>query len=487
MNRRFLLPLALSLIAAAPVEPDAPAVPDASATVDPATVDALGPMPPLGPEVPFTVPSPTTARLSNGASLWVVPSTSLPLVTVIVSVPGGSSLDPVGKPGTAALSDQMMTQGAGALDAGAFAELADRLAIQISVDTDRTSSTIAIEMKRDQLERGLDLLADMILRPAFNGRSLKQEKALEVAILQQDLEEPGALAGRYAMATWFGPGHPYASPTQGTVAGLTAVKKKDAAAYHDQAWNAAGATFTIAGDVQPGEIQTLLEARLGAAWPAGTAATVTLPAPPAHGTEPIALIDRPGSAQTYFYLAFPGIGLGDPATAPVRAGTIALGGSFTSRLNGLLREKRGYTYGANARVVDLPKQGVLRIATQIRTDATAPAMTDILGELEGIRAGVTLEEVAKARGAYRQELVEAMETLGGTASAFAPFHDNGLTPDALAAALGAMSVVDKPAIDPQMSAYDVTRGIIVLVGDRAEIEEPLKAAGYTNVTVVQPL
>lgn len=484
MSRLTSLALVFAL-ACAPKTPPAPV--EAPPAPPPAPVDLLGPMPTVGPEVPFTLPVPEAARLSNGAGVWVVSRPELPLVTLVLSVPGGSSVDAPGKEGNAAIADRMLTQGAGKLGARAFAEAVERLGIQLDVSTGRASSTITMSFTKDQLGPALDLLADMVLRPRLTSVDFVRERGILVSDLKMAQDEPVAVASRVAWARWFGAGHPYGRPTDGTVAGMQAITPKDAKAYHAKAWNAAGARFTVAGAVTKDEIVGQLETRLGKPWKAGTAAVAKLPPVPAHDQLPIVLVDKPGSAQTMFYLVFDGPAFGDAAAPPVKAGTIVLGGTFTSRLNALLREKRGYTYGVRARVDGLPGAGVRTIATRIRTDATAPAMTDLVAELAAIRAGVTPEEVTKARAAFRQDLVEAMESRDGIAGTFAAWHRADRAADALGAELAAVQALTPDVVGPAMGAYDPAKAVIVLVGDRAVIEKPLAEAGFTNVEVTAPL
>jgi predicted Zn-dependent peptidase len=474
--------LALLLVSCAPKAPVA--VESTVAAAPAAPVDLLGPMPTVGPEVPFALPTPQASKLSNGADLWVVSAPSLPLVTVTLSVPGGSAFDTPGKEGTAAIADRMLSQGAGKRDAQAFAVAVEQLGVQLDVSTGRTVSTITMSFAKDKLAPALDLLADMVLRPRLAQADFTRERGIAVSDLQQSQDEPVSVASKVAWATWFGPTHPYGRPTEGTVDGMSAVTLKDAKAYQKAAWNAAGARFTVAGAVTADEIGPALESRLGKAWKAGKAATVKLPPVPAHDKLPIVLVDKPDSAQTMFYLVFDGVPFGDPGLASERTGTIALGGTFTSRLNGLLREKLGYTYGAKASVSALPGAGVRTISTRIRTDVTAPALTALVGELDSIRKGISPEELTKARSAYRQDLVEAMETREGIAVGFSPYHAAGAAPSAFGAELGAMNAVTVDQVTPAMSAYDPARAVIVLVGDRKVIAEPLAKAGFDKITVV---
>lgn len=471
---------------AAPAPESAPAVVEAPAP-PPAPPDPLAELPAIGAEVPFSVKAPATAKLSNGVTVWVAPQPSLPLVTLVLSVPGGASLDAPGAQGLQWLTDRMLTQGAAGKDAAAFAEALEQLGASIDVSTGHTASTVTLTTRKAELARALDLVADAIVRPTFKKKAVVRERDLAVSALVADADEPVSVATRLAWARWFGAGHPYANPTDGTVAGLGTLDAKQVKARWREAWGADGATVTVAGDVTLAEVVPLLEARLGAAWKPARRAVSAAPPVPARAARSVVVVDKPGASQTMFSLVFPGAALGTPEVAPARVGTIALGGTFTSRLNALLREKRGYTYGVRASLVALPGTGILTIGTRIRTDATGPAMSDLLGELESIRKGVTPEEVVKARSAYRQDLVEAMESRAGVAGTFAGWHVAGLAPTALDADLSATGATERDAVTTAMQAYDASKALIVLVGDLAVIKPGLEAAGVTDFEVVEPL
>ena len=436
----------------------------------------------------FQPPTPVTQKLANGAGLWVVPQPGLPLVSVVIEVPGGSSTDPLGSEGQAALSDRLMSQGAGELDAEAFAEKVARLGIQLDVGTGVASSFLSISAHKDRMEDALSLAADMILSPHYKGGEFRRERGLSAMDVAMSLDEPVAVARRLANALYFGVGSAWGRPTDGTMESVRRLKLKRLKDYHAQAWKPGSARITAAGELSATEAKALLDRHLGA-WAGVSEFSVPAPAVPAPsqpGT--IYLVDRPGSAQTVFYLLFPGVPYGDKAEAASRSGTIALGGTFTSRLNALLREEKGFTYGVRATMVQYAQTGRLLISTRIRTDATAEAMTLLVGELKKIRdGGISAEEAQKARLAWQQDNVEAMESRSGIAGTFSEYHFAGMAPESLTAALGEMRGVELSAVQQAMQAYDPAKGVIVMVGDRAKIEAELKNAGFTNIAVMDAI
>lgn len=481
MSRSTLFAL-IALIGCAPK----PVPPPPVAVVEAPAPDPLAQRPEIGAPTEFTPPTPEVGTLSNHAALWVVNKPALPLVSVILHVPGGSALDPLGHEGAGWLADRLMTQGAGKLDAKAFAETVERLGIQIDVSTTLDGSQIAVSMKKDQLDAALGLVSDMVLHPHWGVPDFKREQELAVGELTQALQEPATVAARTALSLWYGKMHPWGHPAEGTVKGMAKVTVKDVQRYHTQVWNAAGATFTVAGDITTAEAQTVLEAHLGKAWSATKPAGVTASPVPAWTDRPLYLIDSPGAAQTMFYVEFPGRPQGDARLPALRTGTIALGGTFTSRLNALLREKRGYTYGAKARTLERHGDGSVVVFSRIRTDVTGPAMEDLLGELTSIQLGITEEELGKARGAYKQDQVEAMESCAGVAETFSNYQFGGFGPGQFTMDLVAMRTVTADAVKAEMAAYDWKHALFVLVGDRATIEAAITKAGFPKVEVVEP-
>ncbi len=486
MNRRLLLGLVALLPLTASARPKPPPPPPPVVEAAPVPVDPLATMPTVGPVVSFSPPTPEVRELSNHVPVWVIPSATLPIFTLVLTVPGGSQLDAAGHEGTAALAMEAMRRGAGDRTGPEFAAEVERRGLTINGAATEDGSYLTLSGPVSQLEPGLDLLADLVLRPKLTPKEIRKARDLLLAGLQQSFSEPTYVAARTAQALYWGTGHPYGRPSDGTEAGLKASKPADVKRWVKSTFVAGGAGFTVAGAVDANSVITALNARFGA-W-TGTAPTEpVIAAAPVHDHEPIFLVDVPDSAQTAFYVAFPGPRIGDPVEAPTRVGTIALGGTFTSRLNALLREKRGYTYGVKAGLSQRFSAGNLVVRTRIRTDVTAPALTDLLGELKGIQTGISAEELGKAQGAARQDVVEELESQGGVAGTYAEELSYNRSPDTIAADLRAIGAVQLGDVTGPLAAWNPDHAVFVLVGDQKVIEPKLREAGYTNLKVVSPL
>ncbi len=485
-----MIPVLLSvLLAVAPAsartkKPAAPPPPPpVEAPVPPP--DPLATMPTVGEARPFVPPTPEVGALSNQVPVWVLPSPKLPIFSLVLYVPRGSQLDAPGKEGTAALAMEVMGRGAGERDSAAFSAEVERRGLSISRDAGPDGAWVALSGPTEQLQAGLDLLADFVLRPQFAGIEVKKARELLLAGLQSNLDEPGYVASRTGLSLYWGPAHPYGRPADGTQAGLKKIGAVDLKKWHKAAWSATGATLAVAGAVTKEQVLPMLDARFGA-WKAGKDVKVDVPAAPVHDREAIYIVDAPGSAQTGFYVAFPGLAQFAPPEVATKMGTIALGGTFTSRLNALLREEKGYTYGVRAAMESRRHGGTLLVRTRIRADVTAEAMVDLVGQLDKITAGIDEAELKKAQGAARQDVVEVLETQAGVAGAYVDYLALGRPPGALAAELTSYGAVRIDEVTSAMALYSRQHAVFVLVGDRALIEPKLREKGFVDLAVVTP-
>ncbi len=153
-----------------------------------------------------------------------------------------------------------------------------------------------------------------------------------------------------------------------------------------------------------------------------------------------------------------------------------LGGSFTSRLNDNLREQHGYAYGAASRIRRNLVGGLFLVATDVQTDKTAPAVGEVFKELDRILTPPPPEDVERARSYAALGFAGDFETTSQLAQRVVDavvyglpdgFYE-GFVPKALAVDAAALQSAARAVVDPKRLA-------LVVVGDRAKVEAPLRA------------
>jgi len=455
----------------------------ACATTPPTVSEAvIDPVPVPGDLPEWSPPAPVVSDLPNGSSLWLLQEDSVPLVSIRIVFPGGSALDPEKAPGAMWMAALMMEESAGERDSMAMTKAFELLAASASIDVDRQSVIVSLDVARDRLDEGLALVADQLMRPAFDREDWERVQYQQILTLGQAREEGSELAMELAQSLYFG-SSVGGRPPEGTPEGIRVLSLESVKAAYLEQVRPKGASFVVVGDV---DVEGLTERLLAPfeGWEG------EIPAPPKQGPPDgvpgLYLVDDPGSSQTAIRVLGLGPKAGHVDRLAAEATAVVIGGSFTSRLNYLMREKKGYTYGAWAAFSGERDVGLFYAGSSVRQDATAEALSDMLGVFTAAAGPYSAEEEKKARTQLFSEEVGRVESIGGLADTYAERIGDGLRPGGWAKELSLamsstatdMQVIGKRFIHPESLT-------VVLAGDLDVISPALKAAGYES-TVVEP-
>ena len=454
-----------------------PVAPEAASEPAPVAI------PEVGPQRDFAPPVPQVATLDNGATLWLVEDHELPIVSLAVVLPGGST-DDGGAWGRASLAADMLTEGAGDRDPLTFASDLRLLATDISAGVTRTRTIVSLDTHRDRLGETLPIFAEVVLEPRFDGEDWDRVLDRAVNLARQDREDGPVVASQYSRLSLYGAEHPLGPPVHGTPATLEGLEVDDASSWHQSRLVAGESTFVVVGDLSLDDARTMLDEQF-ASWPSET---WTYREAQLDGERPglgkVLLVDLPGSAQTAIRVTVPAYEPGADEAAAADLAGIVLGGSFTSRLNNLLREQKGYTYGARSWFSEGHLGTEFVAATNVRTDATADALTDLVGVLTG--EAFTDDDRAKAASIARTDAIESVETRSGLNDALQDLVLRGVEPDGLQAELAAAGAVTLEQLNAARPWTQPDAGLVYLVGDHSVIGEPLAAAGFEVELVELP-
>jgi zinc protease len=333
---------------------------------------------------------------ANGARVYFVPAGELPIVDVEVVFDAGSARDGT-HAGLAQLTNRLLSLGAGALDADAFAEGFDRLGAQFDTEALRDMAVVTLRSlsQADYLDKAVDLAALALREPAFAEEPLAGERNRLLIELEGQEQSPADIASRAFFGAVYGD-HPYAADPLGTPESVRALTRADVADFHHRYYVARNATVAIVGAIDRAGAERLA-ARLIGGLPAGE---------PAPALPPVAPLERPEriheaypSSQTHVLVGQPGLSRLDPDYFPLYVGNQVLGGSgLVSRLSEEIREKRGLAYSAYSYFMPMRREGPFILGLQTRTeqaDAAARLLQDTLDAF--VAKGPTAEELASAK------------------------------------------------------------------------------------------
>ncbi len=403
------------------------------------------------------------------------------MVAFSVQIAGGSTVDPEGREGTAALLAELLQKGAGERDAEAFANAVDGVGGILSVQPGRDSIVVNGEFMTEHSDLMLDLLADLLQRPKLERTEFTKLRERELQSLQADKDgDPGALIGRYASAWLFGE-HGYARPVSGDESSLARIDHGDVNEYYHNYIGADRMTLAVVGDFDADAMRAAITEHFGD-WRAAAGGSVEEGAPSPVSGRRVLLVDKPDATQTYFWIGNTGVAHDDPDRGAIDLVNTVFGGRFTSMLNTALRVESGLTYGARSQLFRAPLGGSVGIYSFTATDTTEAAMDlalEVLGELhaEGLDAG----QLSSARAYVLGQFPPTLETSRQIAGQLAFLERFGLGADYIDGYGAAVAAVDLEATRAVIDrVYPLEDLSIVMIGQAEAIRE--LAAKYGEVT-----
>ena len=310
---------------------------------------------------------------ANGARVYFVPAPELPMVDLTIVFDAGAARD-ADAPGVALLTNGLLAEGAGGLDADQLAERFESLGAEFSNDAERDMATLSLRTLSETafLDPALDTLTTILTRPDFPAAAFAREQSRLLLGIQQRKQDPGALASEAFYKAVYGE-HPYHTLPDGTEDSVKALTPAKLKAFYERYYVAGNAVLAIVGDLDRASAEKLAQRVMGK-LPAGSPAP-NLPDVQDLSHATMVRIEHP-SAQTHILMGQPGMSRGDVDYFPLYVGNHMLGGSgLVSRLADEIREKRGLAYSTYSYFMPMRKKGPYTIGAQTRNDAAQESLT----------------------------------------------------------------------------------------------------------------
>lgn len=462
----------------------------------PAPKLAKGPkrdLPPVAPVGDLAFPKVERATLSNGIPVVLARRGGVPTVLVNLSFDAGFAADAQDAPGTQTLLLDVLDEGTESRNATQIAEDQERLGARIGTGAGLDSSTVSLSALSANLAPSLDLLADVVRRPAFREADVTRARDQQLAGIAQANASPRALAARTMSPILFGPAHPYGQLGDGLgdIASVKAMGPASLRAAQAKWLRPDNLTITVVGDVDMATLLPMLEASFGdwqaPAVPRGVKSLdAAIPAPRPR----IVLIDRPGSPQSVIVAGrvLPLTGRDKDQEALDLANEV-LGNNFLSRLNLDLREDKGWSYGVRSSVRSPKGPRSLVVVAPVQSDKTGASIVAIRKDMADFpnKRGVEPVEYNRATDGNIRGLPNRYETNGQVLGALVSNQQLGRPDDYQATLPSRYRAIDTKAIDEAARKHLQPDGLTyVVVGDRKVVEPQLKDLGLP-VEVMTPV
>jgi zinc protease len=434
---------------------------------------------------PYEFPDTVRTTLPNGLRVVVTPMAGRDLVAASLAIRSGAADEPESVAGATVLTARALTEGTETRDAISLTEAFERLGASMHAEAGWDAISAGLDVPASRLKPALELLAEVVRRPSFPEAEVERLRDERLNDLMQAKADPRRRVDEAFVSSIYAGSSPYRRPAGGRAETVTELTAAELRAVHDRVYGPAGAALVVAGDVDPDAVAAMAERLLGD-WSGGQASPPVPDATSAVDERIMRVVHRPGSVQSEIRIGHPGIPRRHPDYHAVSVMSMILGGLSTCRLMANLREDKGYAYGAYAGFDLRRGAGPFSARAAVNTDATAPAIRELLHELDRIReAPVTPAELAAAQNYLIGVFPLRFETPGPVAGSLAGLFIHDLPDDELSRY--------RPAIEA-VTADDVLRVArehirpercaIVLVGDHDKISGDLESTGIARVDVV---
>lgn len=337
----------------------------------------------------------------GGITAWLVEDHTIPFTALEIRFRGGASVEPSDKRGATNLMTALLEEGAGDMDARAFARARDGLAASFRYGVSDDALSVSAQFLTENRDAAVDLLRQSLIQPRFDADAIERVRAQVLSGLRSDEKDPQSIAARRFDALVFGE-HPYATSLDGTVETVTALTRDDLLAAHAATMARDRIHVSAVGDITVTELGALLDSLLGDLPVTG--ASMPGPADPEFPGG-VTVVDFP-TPQSVVLFGQPGVAQEDPDFfAAFILDHILGGGGFESRLMTEVREKRGLTYGIYTYLADRDHAQTWGGSVASANDRVAEAVEVIRAEWARLQAeGVTAAELENAKtyltGAY---------------------------------------------------------------------------------------
>jgi zinc protease len=440
-----------------------------------ATASAQVKLPPYSREV-----------LPNGTVVFLVQKTGLPLVSFHVLINGGNESEPAGMAGLAQVTAGLLRRGTAQASADQFNEQLDGLGGTFGAMVNEQATAVSAEFLKKDFDRGLALVADAVLHPAFQEAEVRKALARSADGLKTVKDNPGASIGQYYERFFFGAAHPYGRVAD--EASVDRIRRQDIVEYHGRMYSGKNLIVVVAGDFDLATAKRRLAETFGAA-PAGQAYGWSEDHPPvARGGNRVLLVDKPDATQTYFIIAQPGVRRATPDRVALTLVNTLFGGRFTSMINEELRINTGLTYGASARVEMNRLTGGIYISSYTKTETTARAIDLALEVLKRLHdRGITAEQLASAKayvkGTYPPQRLQTADQI---ANMLAEMELYGLGNDEVDQFFQRVDAVTLEQANAAIRKYYGTENLtFVILGNAAKIREAAGKYGKVEEKTVR--
>jgi zinc protease len=441
-------------------------------------------MPPLGPDPEVTIPSAWKTSLSNGMKILGINQNELPLVQYSIVIDGGHMLDKVEKAGVASMVASMMNEGTKNKTPEQLEDAIGLLGASIRVSSGNEDITVDVSSMSKNFEKTLALVQEMLLEPRWDAEQFALVKSRTINNIKRNAASPDYLASKTLNKLMFGD-NILAVDGVGTETSVASITLDDLREYYGKYFSPSITRFLIVGDVDQKRVESALS-DLNNKWKPKDVIIPGIKVPGAPEKSQIYFVDLPDAKQSVISIGTTSLPRTNADFYPETVANYKLGGSFNGIFNLILREEKGFTYGARSNFIGARNYGTFVASSRVRTNSTLESVTIFKTEMEKYRKEMPQDYIDFTKSSLLKSNALRFETLGSLISMLNTMSAYGLPDDYIKKE---ESFVKGLTVEKQLALVnkyiDPSRMYYVVVGDAKTQLDDLEKVGLGKPVLVK--
>src|SRR5690554_4040612 len=440
--------------------------------------------PEAGETPSLNIPEIWSAELKNGMKVSGIYQDEIPVVTFSLTIEGGHLLDDIEKNGVANLMSDILMEGTANKTPEELEEEIALLGASIYMYTTNESIVVRGNTLTRNLEKTMELVTEILLEPRWDEEELERLKTRTLNNIKRSDANPNAVANRVYNKILYGEDHVFSYPVSGTAESVKAITMDDLKSYYNNYFSPSISTFQVVGNIDKNEILKDLKS-LEDRWTAKEVNTPEYPVANTRDKASLYFVDIPNAKQSVINIGYIGLPRTDKDFFPAEVMNYKLGGSFSGNVNLILREEKGYTYGARTGFSGSKIPGKLTASSSVRTNTTGESVQIFRDEIAKYKEGISKEDLDFTKNALVKSNARRFETQGSLLGMLQEINEYNLPSNYIEEEeniINNMTLEQHKALankylDPSKMAY-------VVVGDAATQFEQFKDMGFDEVMLV---
>ncbi|WP_310994189.1 M16 family metallopeptidase [Aequorivita marina] len=357
----------------------------------------------------LSIPETWNANLDNGLAVSGIEQNEIPTVSFSLVIEGGHLLDDMEKNGVANLMSDILMEGTANKTPEELEEAIDLLGASINMYTSNESIVIRGNTLTRNFDKTVDLVTEILLEPRWDEAELDRIKTKTINQIERSDANPNTVARRVYNKLLYGEDHIFSYPISGTVESVKAITMDDLKSYYKANFSPSVSAFQVVGKIDKATVLKHLNG-LEQRW---EAKDVTIPEFPATNTRDKAslyFVDIPNAKQSVINIGYIAMPRTDADFYPATVMNYKLGGSFSGNVNLILREEKGYTYGARTYFSGSKTPGTFTASSSVRTNTTGESVEIFRDEISKYKEGISSEDLEFTKNALIKSNARRFET-----------------------------------------------------------------------------